>query len=56
VIDSAGALLSGWTATGLFHFRHAQPGILDLCSWHRALPRAAVLPPAHRLITAQSGR
>lgn len=54
VIDSAGALLSGRAATGLFRLHHLQDGILDLRT--RALPRAAVLPAARQLITVQSER
>jgi hypothetical protein len=56
VIDTAGALPRGWTATGMFHLNDAQAGILDFCTWRRALPRAAVLAPARRPITAQLGR
>jgi hypothetical protein len=55
VIDCNGGLPGRWAAPGLSQCHHALNGLVHLSNRLQAPARAAVLPPACYLITAQSG-
>ncbi len=55
LIGIAGALLGGWAATTIFHFRGLN-GVFNASTWLTAIAGAAALLLAYHLVTSQSGR
>jgi len=55
LIGISGALLGGWAATTIFHFRGLN-GVFNASTWLTAIAGAAALLLAYHLVTSQSGR